>query len=387
MGDAGRGKSTLAEKLSEKLGIQHYSTDDFYYEYKFFKIQQREKAIEQVIEIYKKDHWIMEGTTHWLLEPGLDSANLIIYLRYKTIFLQWLTIIKRHFQRKDESIISTLGLLRHVFYKRYGLGYKKGKITDKEILALYKQKVITLSSFKDIDNFLNSFKKDLPIITFIVDKELDLENHLISLGSYKRNGRRIFSVNEAEKLEKLLSLPIEQVRNIIKKDIEPLYDNPEKLITLAKEINEEWGKIEKKFISKLEEVHKFSFLYKSIRGVLSTATRFGYNLEQGWFATDPSKDKFVCMNVAMHELMHFMFHKYYDEVCKKAGLAQTEMWDIKESFTVLLNLEFKEFISKPDFGYPPHQELRAVIEKTWIQNRDFDKALAAAIEFVKGSRK
>jgi len=28
IGDAGRGKSTLATKLAEKLGILHYSTDD-----------------------------------------------------------------------------------------------------------------------------------------------------------------------------------------------------------------------------------------------------------------------------------------------------------------------------------------------------------------------
>ncbi len=158
IGDAGRGKSTLAKKLSEKLGIKHYSTDDFYYEFKFFKMQQREKAIEQVIEIYKKDQWIMEGTTQWLIGPGLDSADLIIYLRYKSILLQWFAIIRRHFQRKDKSIISTLVLLRHVFYKRYGLGYKKGKITHKEILAPYKENVVTLESFKDIDNYLKQIK-------------------------------------------------------------------------------------------------------------------------------------------------------------------------------------------------------------------------------------
>ncbi len=225
------------------------------------------------------------------------------------------------------------------------------------------------------------------IVTFIVDKELDLENHLIALNSYKKSKNRVFIQKEYDLLEKLSKLSIEEVKIEIQKNVETHYQNPEKLISLAKEINEEWIKIEEKIISKLEEIHKFPFPYSEVRGVLSTASRFGYNLEQGWFATDPSKDKFVCMNVAMHELMHFMFHKYYDDICKKAGLPQTEMWDIKESFTVLLNLEFKEFISKPDHGYPPHQELRAVIEKSWIENRDFDKALAAAIEFVKGKRK
>jgi len=30
IGDAGRGKSTLASKLSKKLNISYYSTDDFF---------------------------------------------------------------------------------------------------------------------------------------------------------------------------------------------------------------------------------------------------------------------------------------------------------------------------------------------------------------------
>ena len=39
IGDAGRGKTTLASNLSKKLGIKHYSTDDFFYEIKFTKIE------------------------------------------------------------------------------------------------------------------------------------------------------------------------------------------------------------------------------------------------------------------------------------------------------------------------------------------------------------
>jgi len=35
IGDAGRGKSTLASKLSKKLNTPHYSTDDYFYEVKF----------------------------------------------------------------------------------------------------------------------------------------------------------------------------------------------------------------------------------------------------------------------------------------------------------------------------------------------------------------
>jgi len=42
VGDYGRGKTTLAQKLSRKLGIPYYSTDDFYWEKKFSKKQDKE---------------------------------------------------------------------------------------------------------------------------------------------------------------------------------------------------------------------------------------------------------------------------------------------------------------------------------------------------------
>ncbi len=48
--------------------------------------------------------------------------------------------------------------MRHVFYKRYDLGYKKGAPTNLEVITPYKNKVIILSSFKDINNFVNNIK-------------------------------------------------------------------------------------------------------------------------------------------------------------------------------------------------------------------------------------
>ncbi|MEI7777143.1 MAG: hypothetical protein WCI52_00890 [bacterium] len=153
IGDAGRGKTTLASRLSTKLGVKHYSTDDFYYEIKFTKPRNREEALGKIRKIYREDTWIVEGTTQWLLEDGLDSSDVIIYLKYKNIFSQWWTIFKRHFKRGDESFKGTFYLMRHVFYKRYGLGYKKGKPTHLDIIAPYKNKVVVLSSFKEINNF------------------------------------------------------------------------------------------------------------------------------------------------------------------------------------------------------------------------------------------
>jgi adenylate kinase family enzyme len=159
VGDAGRGKSSLASKISTKLGIQHYSTDDFYYEIKFSKVRDRPESIYKIKEIFKNEKWIIEGTTRHLILPGLDSADIIIHLRYKNIPTQWLVLIKRYFNRSGEVIENIGGLyklMKHVLYKKHHLGYRKGKPTPTEIIELHKHKVITLSSFKEIDDFIES---------------------------------------------------------------------------------------------------------------------------------------------------------------------------------------------------------------------------------------
>ena len=156
VGDACRGKSTLASKISTKLGIQNHSTDDFYYEIKFSKVRNRPESINKIKEIFKNEKWIIEGTTKHLIEPGLHSADIIIHLRYKNILTQWVFLIKRYFQRDDETIGGLYKLMKHVLYKKYHLGYRKGKPTPTEIIEPYKDRVITLSSFNEINNFLNS---------------------------------------------------------------------------------------------------------------------------------------------------------------------------------------------------------------------------------------
>ncbi len=156
MGDSGRGKSTLAPRISEKLGIPYHSTDDYFYEVKFSKPRERQKSIEEISKLFHEPKWIVEGTTHHLLEQGLASADAIIHLTYKNIFYQWASQIKRYFQRDNESLVGLYQLMKHSLYKKYGLGYKKGKADNLQLIAPYKEKVITLSSFKDIDDFMNN---------------------------------------------------------------------------------------------------------------------------------------------------------------------------------------------------------------------------------------
>jgi adenylate kinase family enzyme len=158
MGDSGRGKSTLAPRISEKLGIPCHSTDDYFYEVKFSKRRDRQESINEISKLFHEPKWIVEGTTHHLLEQGLATADIIIHLTYKNIFYQWAYQIKRYFQRDNESLVGLYQLMKHSLYKKYGLGYKKGKVNNVELIAPYKEKVITLSSFREIDDFVSNLK-------------------------------------------------------------------------------------------------------------------------------------------------------------------------------------------------------------------------------------
>ena len=154
IGEAGRGKTTLVNKLSTDLNIQKYSTDDFFWKHKYSKPNPRDEALSKIQGVYTNDRWIVEGTTSWLIEPGLAEADVIIFLHFKTLFHQWFTIIKREIKEKRGKPKEAFGLLKHVMYKRYGWGYKKGKITHKELIEPFGEKVLVLDSFKKIDQFL-----------------------------------------------------------------------------------------------------------------------------------------------------------------------------------------------------------------------------------------
>jgi hypothetical protein len=57
--------------------------------------------------------------------------------------------------------------------------------------------------------------------------------------------------------------------------------------------------------------------------------------------------------------------------------------DLKESLTVLLNLEFGNLFLAKDRGYPLHQKLRSFIEEEWKKEKDFDKLIGKCISFIK----
>jgi len=156
IGDSGRGKTTFAKKLSEKLNIPLYHLDDFFWKKKYSEKNTHEEILEKVTHVYVGESWIIEGTTRKFLMLGFDRADTIFNLSFKSIFAQWYSIIKRYFKRDEETFSELLELIKHVFYKRYSLGYMKGSSTEKELLQPHHHKAVTFHSFGEINDYLQS---------------------------------------------------------------------------------------------------------------------------------------------------------------------------------------------------------------------------------------
>lgn len=222
------------------------------------------------------------------------------------------------------------------------------------------------------------------VVNFVVDKKIDMHNHFIALQAYEGRRKRGFKQQKNDWAEKLLTLSRRQQKKEIEKKIESLYKQRKRLESLAGDINKEWERVEHSIMRKLEMIHDGrAFPVQNVRGVLSGADRFGYNLKDKWFAVSMFQNKFIAIDTAIHELMHYMFHAYYEGECRKNKLSPEVIWDIKESFTVLINSELNEFRFRSDNGYLPHQKMRALIEKTWGKKKHFGKTLEVVIRSLK----
>jgi adenylate kinase family enzyme len=156
LGDAGRGKSTFAKRLSKKISLPHYSTDDFFWKIKFTVPNDKEKSVEEISHVYDKNEWIVEGGTRRLIQKGLEKSDVIYLLKFENIIHQYYFLIKRNLMRKHENFVDLWNLLKHVTYKKYKKGYGNHMPHIDDLLEPYKDKVVKLNSMNEINQYINS---------------------------------------------------------------------------------------------------------------------------------------------------------------------------------------------------------------------------------------
>jgi hypothetical protein len=55
-------------------------------------------------------------------------------------------------------------------------------------------------------------------------------------------------------------------------------------------------------------------------------------------------DRKIECKVFAHELMYLFFHCYFEDYCLEKGLSKQQISDLKESLTIILNVELEDLI-------------------------------------------
>jgi len=155
-GRAGTGKNWLGKRLSKKVGINFYDTDDMAWKKRFtFKRSWKEKS-EILKKTAKKDKWIIVSGATSYVGPAEKRADLIIILKSNFIRSTY-RIIKRHIKNtksdKEKSQQNVFGIA----YSNFKSPLFKDKLEEHfKVLKLKYPKKVKVFSQKEKHQFLRN---------------------------------------------------------------------------------------------------------------------------------------------------------------------------------------------------------------------------------------
>lgn len=160
IGCSGSGKTYLANALSEKYNIPHFDLDDIQWdntarEYGKKRPLDKRKALLQ--EVLSNDAWIIEGVYYSWVQQSFDEADKIYVLdmpRYLYKSRIMIRSVKRKLgilKGKKETLKSVWNLLKWTETFQ-----NKNMKEIKRILDRYGDKVIWLSSKKDVEKIIKA---------------------------------------------------------------------------------------------------------------------------------------------------------------------------------------------------------------------------------------
>jgi hypothetical protein len=214
-----------------------------------------------------------------------------------------------------------------------------GGHTGEKISALYKQNliltknvkfIVNYSAEKDINNYLNSVWK----FSYLKHGRENIQDKL--LNSLPEKFREdILSTKDEKEAKKLISIFLDNLPQSYKNTTPLIVLGLEKLLNNHK----------KEIIKSLESAYSKPFPFETITVYLTTLSIQPYSYEDLWFMAYRNNSIEKYLNVAKHELNHFMFYYNFLDKLSKAGLVKEKFEKLKEAFAILTNPEGND---KPD---------------------------------------
>jgi len=157
-GMAGTGKNWFGERLSKKLRIHFYDTDDMAWKKRFTIMRSWEKKSEMLKKVSKKDKWIIGSGATSYVSPAEKKADLIIILK-ANFFCSTYRIINRHIKNnrsgKEESLNNVFGIAYSNFLSYIS---KNGMNAHLEKLKSKYPKKVKVFSQREKHEFLRELK-------------------------------------------------------------------------------------------------------------------------------------------------------------------------------------------------------------------------------------
>ena len=223
------------------------------------------------------------------------------------------------------------------------------------------------------------------IIEFKFDVEKDLRNIWDTANSKKHYNFEFKEKLPKEILEICENKKYEKCKKELLEKRNPLYKNP-LIKIMIKSLKESWVKIEKEYFVRLEKITGKKFAFKKVKAYLTTSNRcpYDYNPKNPSFFFGIYSNFWLKLASCGHELMHIHLHNspWWIMVEDEIGREKTE--DLKESMTILLDLEFRDLWIVKDLGYiyPNHVKLREYIASEWKKKRDFNLLIKKCIKWI-----
>ncbi|OGN41231.1 MAG: hypothetical protein A2606_02030 [Candidatus Yanofskybacteria bacterium RIFOXYD1_FULL_42_10] len=104
---------------------------------------------------------------------------------------------------------------------------------------------------------------------------------------------------------------------------------------------------------------------------LTSAGSCPFNASQRYFMVRMDDEKVDV--VVAHEMLHIEFIRNFGFYCRDVlKLTVEDFGAFQEASTFLLNDEMNDILSRPDYGYKEHQELRSKLSAEWKKNKNFN---------------
>ena len=167
IGGSGTGKTTLSESLSKDLDIPVYHIDGIHH-LKDWKIRDNDERDRIILDIVKKEKWIIDGTYKATLRERLENSDLSIYLDYST-FSQIKGVMGRFIKNHGKEKPEIPGCKEQMNFKFFMLVVKWRKTKRKFIIDslenIDKNKVLIFKNRKELNKWYNNiFNKKIEIL-------------------------------------------------------------------------------------------------------------------------------------------------------------------------------------------------------------------------------